>query len=437
MDIATLSILIVVGILVLLAVGLPLAFTTGAVATLATLIWFGPESLEIIPYRVANMMNEYVLVAVPLFVFMANMMERAGVAEQLYSAVHIWSGRLPGGLAIATIIACCLMAAMVGIVGAEVVTLGLIAVPTMRNRGYDKSIALGCVCAGGGLSTLIPPSVVFIVYAMAAGVSVGRLFIAGIGAGLLLAALYAAYLVVRTGLNPALAPPAPESERLVPLSVKLSYLKGLLLPIFIAVGVLGSIYAGIATPTEAAGVGCVGATVACMVNRKLTFQSIKKVVVDTLSVSSMLYWLMFGAQTIIGIYNMAGGADFVKRQLLALPLGPYGILVLMQIIMVFLGCFIDWIGVCMLTMPLFVPIIRDLGFDPVWFGVLFCMNMQLSYITPPFGPSAFYLKGVVGDDITVTEIYRSCLPYFFLIIIAMILVILFPQIVLFLPSLGA
>ena len=434
MDIATLSVLIIVGIIFLLLIGLPLAFSTGAVATLATLFLFGPDALQLIVARVYDMMGNYVLVAVPLFIFMANMMERAGVAEDMYTAIHIWSGKLPGGLAIGTIIACCLMAAMVGIVGAEVVTLGLIAVPTMLKRGYHKDIALGSVCAGGGLSTLIPPSVVFIVYAMAAGVSVGKLFIAGILPGLVLASFYVAYITIRCMMKPELAPPAPDDQRNLSFSQKFTYLKGLILPVFIAFGVLGSIYAGVATPTEAAGVGCVGATIACMVNRRLNWAALKDVIYGTLRVSAMCYWLIFGAQTIIGIYNMAGGAKFVKSTLTGLPFGPLGIIIVMQIILIFLGCFIDFIGILLLTMPLFVPIVVDLGYDPIWFGVLFCLNMQLSYITPPFGPSAFYLKGVVSSDITVTEIYRSTTPYVFLIILALALVMIFPQIALWLPA---
>ena len=362
------------------------------------------------------------------------MMERAGVAEQMYTAIHIWSGRLAGGLAMATIVACCLMAAMVGIVGAEVVTLGLIAVPTMLKRGYHKNIALGCVCAGGGLSTLIPPSVVFIVYAMAAGVSVGKLFIAGVMPGLLLAGLYIIYLFIRCNLNPSLAPPAPIEERDTSFRQKASHLKGLILPFFIAVGVLGSIYGGIATPTEAAAVGCVGATVACLVNNRLNWAAVKTVIFNTVRVSAMCYWLIFGAQTIIGVYNLAGGAAFVKSGLLSLPLGPTGIIIVMQVILTFLGCFIDFIGILLLTMPLFVPIVIELGYDPIWFGVLFCLNMQLSYITPPFGPSAFYLKGVLGDEISVTDIYRSVIPYSFLIIVALVLVMMFPEIALWLPN---
>ncbi len=434
MDIGVLSLLIIVGIVGLLLLGLPLAFTTGSIATIVAMFLFGQQELGIISYRVFDMMGNYILLSVPLFIFMANMMERAGVADQLYGAVHIWCGRIPGGLAIATIVACSIMAAMVGIVGAEVVTLGLIAVPTMLKRGYHKDIALGCVCAGGGLATLIPPSVVFIVYAMTAGVSVGKLFMAGVLPGLLLAGIYILYILIRCTANPSLAPLPSEEELNLSLREKAQYLKGLVLPILIAFGVLGSIYGGVATPTEAAGVGCVAATIACRVNNRLNFSAIRLVIVNTLRVSAMLYWLIFGAQTIIGVYNLAGGGEFVKKAITGLPLGPLGIIILMQVILAFLGCFIDWIGILLLTMPLFVPIIKDLGYDPIWFGVLFCMNMQISYISPPFAPSAFYLKGVVSEDITLTEIYRASIPYMFLIIIALILLIAFPQISLWLPS---
>jgi tripartite ATP-independent transporter DctM subunit len=304
----------------------------------------------------------------------------------------------------------------------------------MLKRGYHKDIALGSVCAGGGLSTLIPPSVVFIVYAMAAGVSVGKLFIAGIGPGLLLAMLYILYILGRCLINPQLAPPAPKKERELSFKQKSRHLTGLILPFLIAAGVLGSIYAGIATPTEAAGVGCVGATLACLTNRRLDWPAVKHVLFNTLRVSAMCYWLIFGAQTIIGIYNMAGGAAFVKATLTSLAVGPMGVIIIMQLILIFLGCFIDFIGILLLTMPLFVPIVVELGYDPIWFGVLFCLNMQFSYITPPFGPSAFYLKGVVSDDITITEIYRSVLPYVLLIVIALGLVMAFPKIALWLPG---
>jgi len=424
----------IIGIILLLLLGLPLAFTTGSVATIITLLLFGPDCLQLMVARMYDMMGNYVLVAVPLFIFMAYMLERAGVAEQMFAAIYIWSGRIPGGLAIATIIACTIMAAMVGIVGAEVVTLGVIAVPTMLKRNYHKDIALGSVCAGGGLATLIPPSIVFIVYALAAGVSVGKLFVAGVVPGLLLAAVYIAYILTRCLINPKLAPPAPREERDLPFSEKAKKLKGLVLPFCVAFGVLGSIYAGVATPTEAAGVGCIGATLSCWVNKKLNFAAVKEVVYNTVKITAMCYWLIFGAQMIIGIYNLAGGARFVKSVLTSLPIGTWGIIILMQLIWIFLGCFIDFIGILLLTVPLFVPIIVDLGFDPVWFGVVFCLNMQISYISPPFAPSAFYLKGAVKEDISLTEIYRSSLPYTFLIAVVLTFVIIFPDIALWLTT---
>jgi tripartite ATP-independent transporter DctM subunit len=271
---------------------------------------------------------------------------------------------------------------------------------------------------------------------MTAGVSVGKLFIAGVIPGLILAALYIGYIVIRTTLNPELAPPASKEEQELKFKEKLKYLNGLILPFFIAVGVLGSIYMGVATPTEAAGVGCLGATIACFVNGKLTLSAVKQVLFGTLGISAMCYWLMFGAQCIIGIYNMAGGAAFVKSIFIGLPLSSLGIIIVMQCILIFLGCFIDFIGILLLTMPLFVPIIIELGYDPIWFGVLFCMNMQLSYISPPFGPSAFYLKGVLPLDsgISVTDIFRSTIPYVFLILIALALLIAFPQLALWLPG---
>jgi tripartite ATP-independent transporter DctM subunit len=356
------------------------------------------------------------------------------VADQLFKAVHIWSGPFRGGLAIGTIISCTIMAAMVGIVGAEIVTFGLIALPGMLERKYDERIALGSICAGGGLATLIPPSVVFIVYAMTAGASVGELFIAGIIPGLILGLLFIAYIVIATWLKPEMAPAATEEERNIPLKQKLILLKGLIMPGLLATAVLGSIYGGVATPSEAAGIGVLGAVISAAINRKLTFSGIKEALYDTIKVSCMLAWLFFGAQTIIGVYTLAGGDQFVRNAVLALPFGKWGVIIGMQLIMIFLGMFLDWIGIVLLTMPLFVPIILDLGFDNVWFGVVFCMNMHISYLSPPFGPSIFYLKSVVGDEISVGKIYRANLPYLWLTFVALAIVVIFPEVSLWLPG---
>lgn len=434
MSIEMITVLLVATFIALLVTGLPLAWVMGATAVIFCLTLFSPNVMVMMVGRVYQMMLNYALVAVPLFIFMAAILQQSGAVERLFKAVHIWSGPLRGGLAIGTIISCTIMAAMVGIVGAEIVTFGLIALPGMLERKYDERIALGSICAGGGMATLIPPSVVFIVYAMTAGASVGELFIAGIIPGFILGALFIGYIVIATWLRPEMAPAAPEEERNIPLKQKVVLLKGLIMPSMLAVVVLGSIYGGVATPSEAAGVGCLGALVTAAINRKLTFSGVKVALYETVKVSCMLAWLFFGAQTIIGVYTLAGGDQFVKNAVMAIPFGRWGIIIGMQLIMIFLGMFLDWIGIVLLTMPLFVPIILDLGFDNVWFGVVFCMNMHVSYLSPPFGPSIFYLKSVVGDAIPVSRIYRANLPYLWLTLIALAFTVAFPGVSLWLPS---
>ncbi len=435
MSIELITILLVVVFMSLLLLGLPLAWTMGATACIFTLVLFSPSVMFMSMTRVYHMMLNYTLLAVPLFVFMGCILEKSGVADQLFRAVYVWSGNMRGGLAIGTILACIIMAAMVGICGAEIVTLGLIALPQMLDRGYDKRLALGSITSGGGLATLIPPSVVFIVYAMTAGVSVGELFIAGIIPGLVLAALFIGYIVISTLLKPEWAPVAPEAERNVPLNVKISLLKGLILPFILAVVVLGTIYTGVATPTEAAGIGCLGALASAAVNRRLNFESVKLAGYETLKVSVMLTWLFFGAQTIIGVYTLAGGADFVQNTIRALPFGRWGVIIVMQLILIFLGMFLDWMGILLLTMPLFTPIVQEMGFSLVWFGVVFCMNMHISYLTPPFGPSCFYMASVAPENISMTDVYKANLPYLWLTIAALALVMAFPGLSLWLPSL--
>ena len=435
MSIEWITILMIGLFMAILAAGLPLAFATGAVAVIFAIGLFGVQSLNLIVSRVFTLMGNYVLVSVPLFILMACILERAGVAEDLFRAVHVWSGRVRGGLAVAVIISCAIMAAMVGVIGAEVVTMGVVALPAMLSRRYDKDLALGSICAGGGLATLIPPSVVFIMYGLTAGVSVGQLYMAGVIPGLLLAGLYVGYIVIRCYVQPHLAPAASPEELGIPLREKLALLRGLILPGLVAFGVLGSLYLGLATPTEAAGVGCVGAFVSAAVNRRLSWANVSRAVADTTKVTCMLYWLFFGASALIGVYTLAGGTNFMKQAITALPIGKWGVIALMMIIWVILGCLIDWIGILLLTAPIFVPIIESLGFNSVWFGVLFCMNMQISYVSPPFGPAVFYLKGVTPPDITVGDIFHSIWPFMALQFVALLVVILFPQLTLWLPSL--
>lgn len=428
--------LLVVGVMILLMIaGVPLAWITMVLAVGCTLGWLGPAGLPLVASRVYGFVNEYVFVAVPLFVLMACVLERSGVAKDLYDAMRLFAGRLPGGVAVQTTLVAMVMAAMTGIIGGEIVLLGLIALPQMLRLGYDRSLAIGIICAGGSLGTMIPPSVVLIVYGLTAGVSIGDLFLAAVVPGVILGLIYIAYVVTRCVLDPSLAPPAPPEELAIPLREKLRLLKGLALPIMIIVWVLGSIYGGIASITESAGVGAVGAIASAALRGELNLAMLREAVLRTMVTVGVLLWLTLGANAFIGIYNIMGGTGYLRNLIAGLPLPPLGIVLVMMGILLVLGCIIDWIGITLLTMPIFVPVIKGLGYDPVWFGVLFCMNMQVSYLSPPFGPAAFYLKSVAPPDVTLQQIFRGVLPFIGLQLIGLGLVLFFPQVALFLPSL--
>jgi tripartite ATP-independent transporter DctM subunit len=435
MSIEVLTFLMVGGFALLLLMGLPLAFVTGTVAMVLALSLFGPNALTVVASRTYTLMSEYVFVAVPMFILMASIMERSGVARDLFRAMHIWAGGLPGGLAIQTLCVAVLMAAMTGIIGGEIVLLGLIALPHMLRLKYDKKLAIGTICAGGSLGTMIPPSIVLIVYGLTANVSIGDLFLATVLPGLMLASLYVTYILIRCYLNPELGPPAPLEERSVPLREKLALLKGIVLPVLVAAWVLGSIYAGIAAVSEAAGMGVVGAIASAAVRRELNWTMIRAALHQTMSTCGMLLWLTFGANALIGVYNLMGGTRFIQNLMTGLPLEPLGIVVVMMAVLIVLGMFMDWIGLLMLTMPIFVPVIVALGFDPVWFGVLFTMNMQISYLTPPFGPAAFYLKGVAPPEISLHDIFNSLWPFIGLQVLGLTIVLFVPDIALWLPAL--
>lgn len=435
MGIETITLLVVGTMILLMVAGVPLAWVTMVLAVGCTLGWLGPAGLPLVASRVYGFVNEYVFVAVPLFVLMACVLERSGVAKDLYDAMRLFAGRLPGGVAVQTTLVAMVMAAMTGIIGGEIVLLGLIALPQMLRLGYDRSLAIGIICAGGSLGTMIPPSVVLIVYGLTAGVSIGDLFLAAVVPGVILGLIYIVYVVTRCVLDPSLAPPAPPEELALPPGEKLRLLKGLILPIMIIVWVLGSIYGGIASITESAGVGAVGAIASAALRGELNIAMLREAVLRTMVTVGVLLWLTLGANAFIGIYNIMGGTGYLRNLIAGLPLPPLGIVLVMMGILFVLGCIIDWIGICLLTMPIFVPVIKGLGYDPVWFGVLFCMNMQVSYLSPPFGPAAFYLKSVAPPDVTLQQIFRGVLPFIGLQLIGLGLVLFFPQLALFLPSL--
>ena len=399
-----------------------------------TFLLWGNEGLVVVVTSAFGLMSAFVIVAVPLFIFMANMLERSGVAQELYNFMYHWVGFMGGGLAIGTVGICAVMAAMTGISGAATVTMGLIALPSMLERNYDKRIALGCIAAGGALGILIPPSVLMILYGMMASVSIGKLFAGGVFPGLLLALLFSVYIGVRCFLQKDLAPPVPP-EKQARWRDKVTSFRAIVLPILLISLVLGGIFAGICTPTEAAGIGAAGSVICAAVHRRLTWQTLKESWQSTLLLTCMLMWIMLGASCFTSVYTALGATEAIKGIVAALPVSPWLILAIMQITLIILGCFLDPTGILMICIPIFVPVLTSMGFDLVWFGILFTMNMEMGFLTPPFGLNLFYLKGVVPEGITMGDIYRSIIPFVALQAVGLALVMIFPQIALHLPEL--
>ena len=420
----------------LLMSGIPIGFATGGLAALFTILLWGPSSLFVIATRAFNWMDNTALIAIPMFVFMAQMLSHSGAIDDLFDAAYIWAGPLRGGLAIMTIIGATIMAAMTGIVGATEVTMGLVALPAMLKRNYDKGMALGCIAAGGSLGYLIPPSILFVLYGLAAEQSVGKLFIGGVGPGLLLSLCYIIYIAILSFVKPDVAPALPPEERQdVPLKEKLLMFRYLILPALLIFMVLGSIYLGVATITESAGIGAIGAIIIALIHRRFNWENLKSASFLTIRVSSMIMWLIIGSSAFISVYTAVGGTDFAKGLLTALPFGRWGTLIVMQIFLIFLGCFIDWAGILTLTTPIFLPIIIEMGFDPIWYGVLFNVNMQISCLSPPFGPALFYLRGIAPKGVSMLDIYKGAWPFVILQALVLALCMIFPQIVMFLPNL--
>jgi len=421
--------------MVLLALGVPLAWTTGSLGLIFAVLIFGSDCLSLVVLRVWDTMQSFSMIAIPLFVFMGNMLEKSGIARELFRTLHVLLGGIRGGLAIGTIIICMILAAMIGTVGADVTITGLIALPFMLEHGYDKRMAMGSIMAGGALGVLIPPSIMFIVYGVTVGESIGKLFVAGIGPGLVFGSLYICYILVKCYVNPNAGPLASDAERIVPFRKKIALLKSVILPLLLILGVMGSIFGGIATPGEASGIGALGAIICAGIKRELTFTNLKLALFATMKTVGLILWIVFGAMVFIATYTLAGGVEFVKSTLVALPVSPWLVMIIIQLILLFLGMVLDIIGITVLLAPIFVPVITGLGFDPLWFGVIFNLNLQIAYLTPPFGYSMFYLKAVAPPDVTMQDLYMSVLPFIGLQIVGIGLCMIFPQIVMLLPNL--
>ncbi len=416
-------------LLVLLLTGMPLAFVTILVALIFALGWFGPMAVPIVTTRVYSFIMQYVFVSIPRFVLMASILDRSGIARDLFDAMRLVGGRIRGGVGVQTLLVAVVLAAMSGIIGGEIVLLGLLALPQMLRLGYDRRLAIGIVCAGGALGTMIPPSIVLIIYGLSASVSIAERFTASFVPGLLLAALYAVYVLAIGYFRPEMAPVASQQEQMS-LAEKLKLLKGLFLPLVVVVFVLGSIYGGIASVTEASAIGVVGVILSTVLRGEFSMKMMLDASMQTLRTCGMIVWIGIGATALIGVYNLMGGINFIKELLLGVSETPIVIILVMMLILAVLGMFLDWVGIALLTIPIFAPIVKELGYDPVWFGVLFALNMQISFLSPPFGPAAFYLKSVAPPDISLGTIFRSLLPFIGLQAVALVLVLLFPSLAL-------
>jgi TRAP-type mannitol/chloroaromatic compound transport system permease large subunit len=525
-DIGTLSLILLLGMFALLAIGMPLGFASAflAVVTLSLkfppdLLWgdFGRGPLSVLAQAVYRQMTNYVLISVPLFIFMAALLERSGIARDMYSSLNVWMSRTRGGIAIVTSVMAVIMAAMSGIIGGEVVLLGLIALPQMLRLGYDRNLAIGTICASGSLGTMIPPSIVLIFYGLVTETSIKALFTASFLPGFMLASFFILYIIIRTRLNTSLAPlpdPVPgepegsekglmflgfvsrfamwitgvmlaralfftvtgenavrENQDPIPLGMvsDIPWIvgafalftlivfvvvgrertargwemgKGLIAPTVVIGVVLGSIYGGITGITEAAGMGVVAVFVIGAIRREMTFDIVWDSLIRTLRSTGTIIWVTIGAAALAAAYTLVGGPTYVANLIIGSDLPTMGIILVMMFVFLIMGMFMDWVGIVLLIMPVFLPIVvrlpaEELGFIggidaryvPIWFGVVFCMNMQVSFLSPPFGPAAFYLKSVAPPEISLTDIFRGFLPFIALQLLALSVLLVWPGIV--------
>jgi tripartite ATP-independent transporter DctM subunit len=420
-------------LMVFLVLGVPFAFAIGGTAIILTYFLWGVGGLNIVTSQTMGLMQSTVLLALPMFYLMATLLERSGIADRLYELMYVVMGRIRGGLAAGTVFVCMIFAAMAGISGAATVSMALIALPSMLKRGYSKQIAIGSIAAGGALGILIPPSVTMIVYGVLAEVSVGRLFAGGILPGMLLGSLYMTYILVRSRFQPWLGPVIPMEERITVRKI-LPEFKALILPIALMMMVLGSIFSGMATPTEAAAVGAFGAILCAAVTNSLSWSFLNHSVRESLRLTSMVLWIALGAVWFSSLYAAVGGSAFINSFIGSLDVSPWVVLICIQLLLFVLGMVMETNGIIFITVPILVPIIKSLGFDPVWFGIVFIMNMEMGLLTPPFGLNLFYIKGVAPKSISMSDIWGSVGPFVLLQGIGLITVMVFPHIVTAIPD---
>ena len=437
MDLGIFAIFMLVAIIVAVMLGIPVTFALGGFSLLFGLVFLGQDFVRMFPITTFGMMTAYPFVAVPLFIFMGAMLERAGIADKLYGSLYLLLGPIRGGLALATVLMATLFGACTGVVGAGVITIGLLALPSMLSRGYQKGFASGAVLVGGGLGVIIPPSVMLIFYGATGGVSIGALFIAGVIPGLVLAGFDMAYIVIRALIQPWIGPAISREEREKVTGSQLAkmILTSLIPPLFLILAVLGTIFFGVAAPSEAGGMGALGAIIVAAAYGKLTWTNLRDSALITLRISSMVLFIALAGKLFCAVFLSMGAIEMVKDFLLGLPFGPKGIMLVMLFMVFIMGCVMDWVGMIFILVPIFTPIVKAIGIDPLYFAMLFCVTLQVSNMTPPFAYSVFYLKGIAPPDVSIMNMYIGSIPYFLTDLLAVILLVLFPSLVLWLPSL--
>ncbi len=414
------------------ALGAPVGLALGGIAMLFGWASWGTQSFNLIPTTAIGATTNFLLLAIPLFIFMGQVLMRSGLGEAMFHSVHVLAGRMPGGLAIGVVVVCALIGAMVGIIGAGIMTAGTVALPPMLQRGYNKFLALGTIMAGGGLGILIPPSIPMILFAAMTKVSLGQLFAGALLPAVLMVSCFILYIGIRCRIRPQDGPPLPPEER-GSFRDRAVALRNGLFAFSLIFMVLGTILLGMATPTEAGAMGALGACILALFFRRFGWQALKLSSIDTMRLTSMCVWILIGA-TVLSNFNLLMGAGKLVNELFAdLGLGPWGAIIIMQLTMLVLGCIIDEYVIVLICAPLFTPIAIGLGFDPIWFGILMILNLEIAIQTPPYGFALFYLKGVAPKDVTMVDIYRSIGPFVLIKLFVLIVCMTVPEIITWLP----
>jgi len=420
----------------LLGLGLPIAFVMGGVGAIFAVAFWGIDHLPILALAAYSNLQDLNLAAIPMFVLMGWVLQSSGIADDLFDVMHVWLGNLRGGLAIGVIVLATLFAAICGELVAAIFTITTIALPPMIKRGYDKVLTVGCIMAGGLLGIIIPPSLEVIVYASMTGESVGRMYLGTFIPGLILALLYISYIAIKCYFNPELGPPVPPESR-AGWKEKIIILKGVISPLMLLLAIIGGIYSGAVTPMEASAVGAIGAFICAAIHRRLKWKVVKDATQMTLRIGAMAAWLLIGIGTFTAVYSGIGALDLAEKIAYAMPGKGWGVIILTQLSLLFFGMFLDDWAVIMIFAPIFVSVIKTLGFDSLWYGVLFMVNIQLAFLTPPYGFALFCMRAAVPEGITISmkDIYRAAIPFIGLQFICLLLIMLFQNVSTWLPHL--